>query len=136
MPARSPVCRCWVGSKLPVWPSLRSLDLGLALSGDAGVRELVTFLLFGASCNLKSSLCRDFAFANFWDLSSLTIGDAFEELLRSVLDDLDNFLPRSFAGGESYSEEGWRGFSWKAMWGVEDWESFLSDADAGFEMLK
>ena len=144
VPVTSPVCRCWVGSEDTACPSLslRLLLLEPILSGELMgwelVRELESFLLFGASCSLNSSLALDFPFTTFWDLSSLTTGDAFEELLLSVRDDLDSFRPRSLAGEDSYSDEdGWRDFSWKAMCGVEDCESaFLSDAAVGFERLK
>jgi len=75
-------------------------------------RELDSFLLFGASCSLKSSLAADLPLAIFWDLSSLAVGDALEELFLSVLDDLDDFLPSSLAGeGVSYSDDGCRPFS-------------------------
>jgi hypothetical protein len=111
---------------LSIRPELLSLE-----PADSGNEfdccELVlvlNFLLLGASCNLNSS---DFLFTGAWDLSSPTTDDALDDPFFSTLDDFESFLPRLLAGKLSYSNEAWRPFSWKAICGVEDWESgFLS----------
>lgn len=89
-----------------------------------GVLGLINFLLLGASCSLNSSVL---LLEGFRDFSSSIAEEILANALASCLAVLDSFLIGGLTGGESWSDDGCLPLSWKAICGVEDWESFFSE---------